>query len=214
MRLDTTPGIRWPMRSLYQGLKLCIAFVFISLASCDYSNVNWLGTPKTAFHLLQDDLVQRDKVYGLSNVVYDLRVVYFTDDLRQAYIHEYAKMFELSPEDKATFEKEQNTIQQEFDEFYVAHFSSKKGYQNLHEKKQDKQIWSITLQNQDSQKQRPDSIKHIKRTEKTDYFFPMMDGFSKLYRLQFKKHTHPSKTLHMQSPSRTVVFTWPKESKI
>jgi|GEM_PF-5247379 len=195
------------MSSIANAKSLTLIMIGLYLCACAYSQVNWRGIPKTTYHMLQDDLTRTDKVYGLENVIYDLRIVYFTDDLRKAYIQEYAKMFELNSEDKAAFEKAQLEIQVKFDEFYVANFSSKKGYQNLNERKEEKQIWSISLASSEGDV-RPLLIEPIKRTEKMEYFFPIMDGFSKIYKLRFDKIPSPVKKLKMQSPSRTALFDW------
>lgn len=166
-----------------------------------------MGTPSTPYHKEQEKLTKRKKVYGLENVIFDTRVVYFSDDLRLKYVDEYAKTFDLSASEKDQMLNEQIEQAQQFDDFYIAHFASERGFQRIHEQVEDKKMWVLRLEDAGSEL-RPIAIDPLKRTNHQEYFFPIMDEFSKLYKVRFRKSTDPVKVLSMNSPARSIKFEW------
>ncbi|MCB1197880.1 MAG: hypothetical protein KDK51_05860, partial [Deltaproteobacteria bacterium] len=147
------------------------------------------------------------KIYGLEKVIFDTRVVYFDHDLRLKYVDEYADLFRLSVAEKDALLQQELADDAAYDDFYIAHFSSERGYQNLQENVEDKKIWTLRLVD-DTSELRPLSITPLKRTNHQEYFFPIMDHFSKLYKVRFRKSTSTTKTLSMYSPARSTTFEW------
>jgi len=166
-----------------------------------------MGSPSTPFHHLENKLTKHKKVYGLEKVMFDTHVTYFTPELRELYVDEYANIFDLSEPEKEAMLAQEIKDAQEYDDFYIAHFASERGYQNINEQSETKRIWAIRLDDVGSEL-RPLSIEPLRRSEQQQYFFPHMDGFSKLYKVRFRKTTSQEKHLVMTSPARTIEFDW------
>lgn len=181
------------------------------IGSCVHQNINIAGIPKTPYHEEQARQTYSDKVYALSQVIFDLSVTHYSKELRKLYVDEYAKTFELNEEEKNVMMEEQMEEARLYDDFYVSNFSSERGYQNLTLRRPPQQIWAIRLQDQDFLL-RPINITSVRTTNQIQYFFPQLDGFRRLYLVRFSKSSLAEKTLTMDNPARKLTFTWKTSS--
>lgn len=183
----------------------------LALSSCTYKDVELLGRPDTPYHDLQAKMSKSGKVYGLENVLFDTDVTYFSKELRELYVEEYAKTYDLNEIEKEELYTKMMEEVAEYDDFYILHFASQQGYQTLTERSPHRKVWVFRLEDQGANL-RPEQIQALTLNDQRRYFYPGADGFQRLYRVRFRKTTLPTKNFTMQSPARTLEFSWEPSS--
>lgn len=186
---------------------LLVGINLISLFGCEHRKVTIAGVPATPYHKTQNKMTQYKKMFGLEKVIYHTYVTYFSDQMRIEYVDEYAHVYKLSEDEKDLMMAEIIKEGQEFDMFFIAHFSSDIDYQAIQSQVENQKIWTLRLEEQNDDI-RPLRVESMRMTAQQVHFFPQLDGFTKMYRAVFRKTTQNTKTLRMSSPATELVFHW------
>ncbi|MCB0326463.1 MAG: hypothetical protein KDD52_02485 [Bdellovibrionales bacterium] len=193
-------------------MKKCFIFVgwilALSLLGCEHARLSIGGNPTTPYHKELAKQTRAKKLYGLEEVLYETDITYFSDQLRDRYIDEYLRVFAPEEPDRNKFITQQKEDQKEYTEFIVCHFTSSIDSTDLKSAESSK-VWDFFLfPDGEGKGIRPLSIDIIKKSTRSEYFYPQATAWSKIYKLRFPRVRAQSFTLEMFGPVRNIDFQW------
>lgn len=182
--------------------------ILTSLASCEHSRMVFSGEPDTEYHKVLRTQTQYQKLFALDEVLYQTYVTQISPELSEKYVEEYAKVFSLSEADKNKMLEEARSDNQKYDDFMVAHYASAFDSQTLNKTRPDEIVWKFFLESDGGQLSEALEITPSKLNTQKNYFYPHLNGWTKLFRVRFAKNSSTNKKLLMKGPIRELTFSW------
>jgi hypothetical protein len=199
-----------PIMKRFTGT-IIIFLLTLAFAGCEYSRLALNGSPDTQYHRTLQSLTHHQRLYGLDKDLYETSITYVNEALAHEYVTEYAKIFSLTDEKKATMMQEKHNDEAKYDDFMVAHYASESDNQKLNTKDPEKMVWKFFLRTNQSDATtliEPLEISPVKLGTQKSYFYPHLNGWNELYRVRFPKTQSASKTIIMKGPIRELTFVW------
>ncbi len=163
-------------------LPVLLAVVFLS-TSCAVSEVR---IASTEYYNTQHAWTRHKKVViNMETRVY-FYATYKSREFRQAYIDEYARRFQLSPDKKDLLLALELSDGKEYNEFFVSTYMPKRQWNDLN---QENSIWKLYLSDGVGKRLEPVEIKKIDLGEDPFYreFYPTIDAWSDGYIIKFPR---------------------------
>lgn len=188
--------------------RILVLGLLVSSFGCEHSRLAFSGAPATAYHRTLQSQTQYQKLFGLEKVLYETYITYKNAKLVEDYVNEYAKIFTLTEEKKSEMLAQQQSDQEKYDEFIVAHYASELDNRTLNENRPDNIVWKFFLVAEDGSKTEPLEVTPIVMGTQRIHFYPHLDGWNKLFRIRFTKNSSSTKKLVMTGTIRELTFTW------
>ncbi len=182
---------------------------FLMAGSCA-SRVNISGDPSSDYHRLLSKQTRETSFFGLEEVRYLTSVTYKSRALREAYVAEYAKQYELNAEERETMLKKEMEEVEKYDTFVISHFAT-----NRDKAKLDRvaKAWRLLLRTQEEKDPKsPDAVHALSgRDVVLRYFHPAITPWSKVFVAKFLKQEEPKEKLELRMVGIVdqLSFSWP-----
>lgn len=185
-----------------------LLLTMITLSSCEYARVGAGGTPETEYHKTLQSLTKYERLFGLDKTLYETYITYYSPELSQQYVNEYAKIYSLPDAQKNTMLNAEANDANQYDVFMIGHYASENDNQRLNTTDPQKIVWRFYLKNADGTQVESLEIKPVTLGTQMNYFYPYLNAWSRLYRVKFPKTQSSTKNLVMKGPIRELTFVW------
>lgn len=181
----------------------------ITLSSCEYSRVSMGGAPDTEYHRTLQSLTKYERLFGLDKTLYETYITYYSPELAQLYVSEYAKIYSIPDAQKNTMMNAEANDANQYDVFLIGHYASENDNQRLNTTDPQKVVWRFYLQSSDDGSMVESlDIKPMTLGTQANYFYPYLNAWSRMYRVKFPKVNSTTKKLVMKGPIRELKFVW------
>ncbi len=172
-------------------------------------NISITGRPNSSYHELLPSFTREARFFGLEKVRYLTSVTYKSKTLREAYVEEYSKKYELSEEEKIDLLKKEMEEADQYDIFLISHYATDKDTGKL---TKEAKVWDFILSSNETEGKgsHPDSIKGLMAKDTVlQYFYPQITPWSKVYEIKFKRGSPVSELrLKMVGVVDQLSFVW------
>jgi len=150
------------------------------------------------------------RAYTLEKVQYMTAATYESRAFRQAYVDEYARNYNLTPEKKQEMLTRELAEADLYDVFFISHYATDKEVAKLATRAA---AWKISLESPRDPAIRLEPIEVAQVASGNDpvlrHFFPHVHLWSRNYVVKFeKKAPDGDLTLHLDGVAGNVEFTW------
>jgi hypothetical protein len=126
---------------------------------------------------------KEDRIYKGFDCKLIAAATYKSMPFRKAYTEEYAKLYRLSPAEKAKFMKDQVDAADTYNEFIFAAYVPDKKWDDFPE---EKSTWRIIIRVDDGERTAPVEIRKLERNNVVlKHFFPYVTPWKSVYLLRF-----------------------------
>ena len=182
------------------------AIIFTALA-CTNRGITPMGDTDSDYHRLLKSRMLSQKYYGIERVAYLTSIVYLSDDIRKAYVDEFARRYQSTVDEKTALLTSTMQDAQNYTDFVVIHFASDRKSTKLDA---SSPIWQIHLAIGNETKLKPTSVTKLPGEKRVlEYFYPSINQWSYYYLVRFPKQAPGSSlTLHLDSIDDNLTFHW------
>ncbi|MFH1262057.1 MAG: hypothetical protein V1495_01250 [Pseudomonadota bacterium] len=167
------------------------------------------GRPVSPYHDIELRMTKEARFIGLEKVRYLTSAVFKSRALREGYVEEYARRYELPPTEREKLRKRELEEADKFDVFLVSHFATDKDTGKL---TQEAKVWRLALvaDGNEAEAIEPDYVGALDSTDTVlRYFYPQITAWSKVFLVKFKRRGDPARLeLRMAGVVDTVSFDW------
>jgi hypothetical protein len=191
-------------------MKRSPVFLLLLLAASGCSRPTDLaGRPVSPYHDIEIRMTKEARFIGLEKVRYLTSAVFKSRALREGYVEEYAKKYEISPAEREKLLKREIEEADRFDVFLVSHYATDKDTGKL---TQEAKVWRLALVADGNEREaiEPDYVGALDATDTVlRYFYPQITPWSKVFLVKFKRRGEPTRLeLRMAGVVDTVSFDW------
>ncbi len=142
---------------------------------------------KKAIH----DNMKRISIEKDFSLVLSMDIIHINEQVRKAYVDEYAKLYLLSKNDKEKMLEQQKEQSKEWEAFYLIVYTAPNIESSLDS---NDSIWKLYLES-DNQIESPESVNEINsQRDLIKGFFPWISSWDTVYLVRFKKQRNEYKT--------------------
>ncbi len=125
------------------------------------------------------------------SLILSMDVIHINDQVRKAYVDEYAKLYLLSKNEREKMLEQQKEQNKEWEAFYLIVYTAPSIESSLDS---DDSLWKLYLES-DSRVESPTSINEINaQRDLIKGFFPWISSWDTVYLVRFKKQQDEYKT--------------------
>jgi hypothetical protein len=167
------------------------------------------GRPATPYHDLEAQFTREARFIGLEKVRYLTSAVYKSRSLREAYVDEYAKRYELPLAEREKQLRSELDEAEKYDVFLVSHFATDKDTAKM---TKEAKVWRLSLvpDGDEAAASEPESVVTIAASDTVlRYFYPQITPWSKVFLVKFKRRGDAARLkLTMAGVVDSVAFDW------
>lgn len=191
-------------------IRILLSFSLLSVLPFGCAHpIHLSGAPATPYHKVESSLARDAQFFGLEKVRYLTNVVYKSRELREAYVEEYARRYDLSPAEKETLLKRELEEAAGSEVFLISHFATDRDVSKV---TREPKVWRLSLivDGNDAAPLDPESVTSLAANDTVlQYFYPQVNHWSKIFLVKFKRQGNPSHLrLKMVGVVDDLSFDW------